>query len=40
MINICIIATIVIYLVGMLLVGFVYSKSNEDSSDLDRKSRR
>ena len=24
MINICIIATIVIYLVGMLLVGFVY----------------
>ena len=29
MINICIIATIVIYLVGMLLVGFVYSKSNE-----------
>ena len=33
MINICIIATIVVYLVGMLLVGFVYSKSNEDSSD-------
>ena len=33
MINFCIIATIVIYLVGMLLVGFVYSKSNEDSSD-------
>ena len=33
MINICIIATIVIYLVGMLLVGFVYSKSNEDSTD-------
>lgn len=33
MINICIIATIVIYLVGMLLVGFAYSKSNEDSSD-------
>jgi len=33
MINICIIATIVIYLVGMLLVGFVYSKTNEDSSD-------
>ena len=33
MISICIIATIVIYLVGMLLVGFVYSKSNEDSSD-------
>ena len=27
MINICIIATIVIYLVGMLLVGFVYSLS-------------
>ncbi len=27
------IATIVIYLVGMLLVGFVYSKSNEDSTD-------
>ena len=33
MINICIIATIVLYLAGMLLVGFVYSKSNEDSSD-------
>ena len=33
MTNVCIIATIVIYLVGMLLVGFVYSKSNEDSSD-------
>ena len=31
MTNVCIIATIVIYLVGMLLVGFVYSKSNEDS---------
>ena len=25
MTNVCIIATIVIYLVGMLLVGFVYS---------------
>ena len=34
MTNVCIIATIVIYLVGMLLVGFVYSKSNEDSTDL------
>ena len=33
MINICIIATIVIYLAGMLLVGFAYSKSNEDSTD-------
>ena len=33
MTNVCIIATIVIYLVGMLLVGFVYSKSNEDSTD-------
>ena len=33
MTNVCIIATIVIYLVGMLLVGFVYSKSNEYSSD-------
>ena len=32
MTNVCIIATIVIYLVGMLLVGFVYSKSNEDST--------
>lgn len=32
MINICIIATIVIYLVDMLLVGFVYSKSNEDKA--------
>ena len=33
MTNVCIIATIVIYLVGMLLVGFAYSKSNEDSTD-------
>ena len=33
MTNVCIIDTIVIYLVGMLLVGFVYSKSNEDSTD-------
>ena len=33
MTNVFIIATIVIYLVGMLLVGFVYSKSNEDSTD-------
>ena len=33
MTNVCLIATIVIYLVGMLLVGFVYSKSNEDSTD-------
>ena len=33
MTNVCIIATIVIYLMGMLLVGFVYSKSNEDSTD-------
>ena len=33
MTNVCIIATIVIYLVGMLLVGLVYSKSNEDSTD-------
>ena len=31
MTNVCIIATIVVYLVGMLLVGFAYSKSNEDS---------
>ena len=33
MINICIIATIIIYLVAMLLVGFAYSKSNNDSTD-------
>ena len=33
MTNICIIATIVLYLAGMLLVGFAYSKSNEDSTD-------
>ena len=32
MINICIIATIVIYLVGMLLVGFVYSKSTRTAA--------
>ena len=33
MTNICIIATIIIYLVAMLLVGFAYSKSNNDSTD-------
>lgn len=32
MTNICIIATIIIYLVAMLLVGFAYSKSNNDST--------
>ena len=31
--NICIIVTIVVYLVAMLLVGFAYSKSNNDSTD-------
>ena len=33
MTNVCIIATIVIYLVGMLLVGFVYSQCR-DGQDL------
>ena len=33
MTNICIIATIIIYLVAMLLVGVAYSKSNNDSTD-------
>ena len=33
MTNICIIATIIFYLVAMLLVGFAYSKSNNDSTD-------
>ena len=33
MTNICILATIIIYLVAMLLVGFAYSKSNNDSTD-------
>ena len=33
MTNICIIATIIIYLVAMLLVGFAYSKFNNDSTD-------
>lgn len=32
-INFCIIAAIVIYLLGMLAVGFLFSKSNEDSAD-------
>lgn len=32
-INFCIMATIVIYLIIMLAVGFLYSKSNEDSTD-------
>ena len=31
--NICIIVTIVVYLVAMLFVGFAYSKSNNDSTD-------
>ena len=32
MTNVCIVATIVVYLAAMLAVGFAYSKSNEDSS--------
>ena len=32
-INFCIVATIVIYLLGMLFIGFVYSKKNESTSD-------
>ena len=31
--NLCIIVTIVGYLAAMLLVGFAYSKSNNDSTD-------
>ena len=31
--EICIIVTIVVYLVAMLLVGFAYSKTNNDSTD-------
>ena len=31
--NLCIIVTIVVYLAAMLLVGFAYSKSNNDSTD-------
>ena len=31
--EICIIVTIVVYLAAMLLVGFVYSKTNNDSAD-------
>ena len=33
MTNVCIVATIVVYLAAMLAVGFSYSKSNEDSTD-------
>ena len=33
MTNVCIVATIVVYLAAMLAVGFAYSKSNEDSTD-------
>ena len=31
--EICIIVTIVVYLAAMLLVGFAYSKTNNDSTD-------
>ena len=31
--EICIIVTIVVYLAAMLLVGFAYSKTNNDSDD-------
>lgn len=32
-INFCIIATIVVYLLAMLAIGFVFSKNNSDSKD-------
>ena len=32
-INFCIVATIIVYLIGMLFIGFIYSKSNESTSD-------
>ena len=32
-ITFCIIATIVIYLIGMVAIGFIYSKGNNDSED-------
>lgn len=32
-INFCIIATIVVYLLAMLAIGFVFSKNNSDSTD-------
>ena len=32
-INFCIGATIVVYLIGMLFIGFLYSKQNESTSD-------
>ena len=31
--EICIIVTIVVYLAAMLLVGFAYSNTNNDSAD-------
>ena len=31
--EICIIVTIIVYLAAMLLVGFAYSKTNNDSAD-------
>ena len=31
--EICIVVTIVVYLAAMLLVGFAYSKTNNDSTD-------
>ena len=32
-INFCIIAAIVVYLLAMLTIGFVFSKTNENSTD-------
>ncbi len=31
--NICIFITIVVYLIGMLLIGIYYSKKNDSTSD-------
>ncbi|MCM1496223.1 MAG: sodium/proline symporter [Bacteroides sp.] len=39
-INFCIIATIVIYLLGMLAIGFVFSKKNNNSEDFYLGGRR
>ena len=38
--EICIVVTIVVYLVAMLLVGFAYSKTNNDSTDFYHGGRK
>ena len=38
--EICIIVTIVVYLAAMLLVGFAYSKTNNDSADFNLGGRK